>query len=67
MAVSLDGKVHVLTPFASLVEFASETYTATNAGVYRLSFPAEYISKPSQVRINSRGAATSATAFILSY
>jgi hypothetical protein len=49
------------------VEFASETYTATNAGVFRLSFPAEYISKPSQVRINSRGAATSATAFILSY
>jgi len=49
------------------VEFASETYTATNAGVFRLSFPAEYISKPSQVRINSQGAATSATAFILSY
>lgn len=49
------------------VEFASEVYTATNAGVFRLAFPAEYISKPSQVRINSQGAATSATAFILSY
>ena len=47
--------------------FAVQTYTATNAGIYRLSFPAEYISKPSQVRINSQGAATSATAFILSY
>ncbi len=47
--------------------FALQTYTATNEGVYRLSFPAEYISKPSQVRINSQGAATAVTAFILSY
>ena len=43
------------------------TYTATNAGVYRLTFPAEYITNPAQVRIESTGAATSATAFILSY
>lgn len=49
------------------IELAAQTYTATNAGVYRLSFPAEYISNPSQVKINSRGAATTATAFILSY
>ena len=48
-------------------ELAARTYTATNAGVYRLSFPAEYVAQPSQVRINSRGAATTATAFILSY
>lgn len=43
------------------------TYTATNAGVYRLTFPAEYITQPAQIRISSTGAATSATAFILSY
>ena len=46
---------------------ALQSYTATNAGVFRLSFPAEYISQPSQVRIESNGAATAATAFILSY
>ena len=46
---------------------ALQSYTATNAGVFRLSFPAEYISQPSQVRIESKGAATAATAFILSY
>ena len=48
-------------------ELAARTYTATSAGIYRLSFPAEYVAQPSQVRINSRGAATTATAFILSY
>ncbi len=49
------------------VVFAAAAYTATNAGVYRLTFPAEYITNPSQVRIDSQGAATTATAFILSY
>lgn len=48
-------------------QFATKTITATNAGVYRLSFPAEYITLPSQVRIGSIGANTAATAFILSY
>lgn len=48
-------------------KMTAHTYTATNAGVYRLTFPAEYITNPAQVRIESTGAATSATAFILSY
>lgn len=49
------------------IELARESYTATNAGVYRLSFPAEYISLPTQVKINSQGAASSVSAFILSH
>ena len=48
-------------------EFAAGTATATNAGVFRLSFPAEYITRPAQVKINSVGAASSVSAFILSY
>ena len=48
-------------------QFATATVTATNAGVYRLSFPAEYVTLPSQVRISSIGAATAVTAFVLSY
>jgi len=48
-------------------KFAAESHTATNAGVYRVTFPAEYITLPSQVRIGSIGANTAATAFILSY
>ena len=48
-------------------QFATTTVTATNAGVYRLSFPAEYITLPAQVRIGSIGAASAVSAFVLSY
>ena len=48
-------------------EYATSTVTATNAGVYRLDFPAEYLTNPAQVRIMSKGAATTFSAFILSY
>lgn len=47
--------------------YAGERVTNTNAGVYRVVFPGEYISNPAQVRVGSIGAATSFTAFILSY
>ena len=48
-------------------QFATTTITATNAGIYRLAFPGQYISLPSQVRIESVGAASAVSAFILSY
>ena len=48
-------------------QFAATTVAATNAGVFRLSFPAEYVTLPAQVRIGSIGAASTVSAFILSY
>lgn len=47
--------------------YAAQSITATNAGVYRLQFPGEYLPRDAQVRIGSIGAATAVTAFILSY
>ena len=47
--------------------FAARSVTATNAGVYRLSFPAEYLTRPAQVRVGSVGAASAVSAFILAH
>lgn len=47
---------------------ASASYTsATNAGVYRLDFPGEYLTSPARVGICPKGAGASATAFILTH
>ena len=47
--------------------YAAQTYTATNAGVYRLTFPGEYVPGNIKIGIGSQGAATTASAFILTY
>lgn len=65
---ALDISLYVTNTVAGgWAEYATTTVTATNAGVYRLNFPAEYITNPSQVRISSKGAATQLAAFVLSY
>ena len=46
---------------------AEKSYTSTNAGVFRLSFPAEYLTSPARLSIGSMGAASTVGAFILSY
>lgn len=49
------------------IRLTGETFTATNAGVYRVVFPGQFATADAQVRISSAGAGTSVTAFILSY
>ena len=45
-------------------QFATTTVTATNAGVYRVSFPGEYLPGNVKVGVGTIGAATTASAFI---
>ena len=45
---------------------AAQTFAATNAGVYRLTFPGEYLPGDIKVGVGTIGAATTASAFILS-
>ena len=47
--------------------YASGSFASTNAGIYRVTFGGEYVSRDSQVRINSVGAATTAWGVILAY
>ena len=47
--------------------YAAQTFANTNAGVYRVSFPGEYLPGDVKIGVGSIGAATSASAFILSY
>ena len=47
--------------------YAAQTFAATNAGVYRVAFPGEYLPADVKIGIGSIGAATTATAFILTY
>ena len=44
--------------------YAAQTFTATNAGVYRVSFPGEYLPGNVKVGVGTIGAATTASAFI---
>ncbi len=46
--------------------YAASTFP-TNAGVYRLAFPGEYLPKDAKLTIGSIGAASSVSAFILTY
>lgn len=43
------------------------SFAATNAGVFRVAFPGEFLTKDAKVTIGSVGAASSVTAFILTY
>ena len=47
--------------------FQGESFSATNAGVYRVRFPGAYLSKDAKLEVNSVGAATAFTSFILTY
>ena len=47
--------------------YAAQTFTATNAGVYRVTFPGEYLPGEIKVGVGSIGAATTAAALILSH
>ncbi len=46
--------------------YAARTFDATNAGVYRVSFPGEYLPRNIKVGVGSIGAATTASAFVFS-
>ena len=47
--------------------YAAQTYTSTNAGVYRVAFPGEGVSAQSRVLIGSTGAASTCWGLILAY
>ena len=47
--------------------YAAQTFTATNAAVRSVTFPGEYLPGDIKVAVGSIGAATTASAFILSY
>ena len=47
--------------------YAAQTFTATNAGVHRVSFPGEYLPRDVKIGVGSIGAATTASAFILTH
>ena len=47
--------------------YAAQTFAATNAGVYRVSFPGEGLPGDIKVGVGSIGAATDVSAFLFSY
>ena len=47
--------------------YDAQTFTATNAAVRSVTFPGEYLPGDIKVAVGSIGAATTASAFILSY
>ena len=47
--------------------YAAQTFANTNAGVYRVTFPGEYLPGDIKVGVGSIGAATTAAAVIVSY
>ena len=47
--------------------YAAQTFANTNAGVYSVTFPGEYLPQALKVSVGSIGAATPAAAVIVSY